>query len=102
MDRNNRRRIIGLLILMLPALAYIIIVANSIALTGYNRSDGIIGVLLGLYVCSLAAANLLDMLFTRWPRQSRVTGLQWLAINAAFVLLGITVIILGTTRFTLK
>jgi hypothetical protein len=102
MDRSNRRRIISLLILTLPTFAYIIIASKSSVLTGQNRIDGIIGVLLGLYMCSLAAADLVDMLFTRWPRISKVTSLQWLAINSAFVLLGIAVIIVGTTRFTTR
>lgn len=100
MDRGNRLRLITLLILTLPAFVYIVIAQRQIVLTGQNRIDGIIGVMLGLYVCSLAAADLLDMLFTRWPRLSKLTDVQWLALNAVFLLLGVAVIIMGTTRFT--
>jgi hypothetical protein len=100
MDRGNRRRIITLLILTLPALMYTIITQQAIIATGGDRLAGSIGVMLGLFVCSLAAADLMDLLFTHWPRDSKITDLQWFALNAAFLVLGITVIITGTTRFT--
>jgi hypothetical protein len=102
MDRGNRKRIVLLLILTLPAVIYIIIAQRQIEITADTRIDGMIGVMLGLYICSLAAADLLDMLFTRWPRLSKLTQLQWLALNAVFLLLGVAVIIMGTTRFTAK
>jgi hypothetical protein len=100
MNQGNRRRIITLLILTLPALVYIVITQQQIIATGGDRLAGAIGVMLGLYVCSLAAADLMDLLFTHWQRGSKITDLQWFALNAAFLVLGITVIITGTTRFT--
>ncbi len=100
MNRGNRRRIITLLFLTLPALGYIVVTQQQIVTTGGDRLAGTIGVMLGLYVCSLAAADLLDLMFARWPRLSKITDVQWFALNTAFLLLGITVIIVGTTRFT--
>jgi hypothetical protein len=100
MNQGNRRRIIALLTLTLPALVYIVLTQQAIIATGGDRLAGTIGVMLGLYVCSLAAADLMDLLFTRWPRRSKITDAQWFALNTAFLLLGITVIITGATRFT--
>jgi hypothetical protein len=86
--------------LTLPALIYISITQQAIIATGGDRLAGTIGVMLGLYVCSLAAADLMDLLFAHWPRSAKVTSTQWFALNVVFLVLGITVIITGTTRFT--
>jgi hypothetical protein len=99
-EHGNRNRLITLLILAIPAFAYLIIIQQRAALTGQNRFDGIIGAMLGLYMCSLAAADMIDMLFTHLQKWSGLTGFQWLALNMAFLLLGLIVIITGTTRFT--
>ena len=100
MERGNRNRLITLSVLVLPAFAYIVLMQKHSVLTGNLRFDGIIGALLGLYMCSLAAADLIDMLFTHARRSSRLTNFQWAALNTAFLFLGLIVIFMGTTRFT--
>lgn len=100
MERGNRQRLFALSILVLPAFAYIVLMQKRMALTGENRFDGIIGALLGLYICSLAAADLLDMVLTRVHQSSKLTNFQWAVLNIVFLLLGLIVIFMGTTRFT--
>jgi hypothetical protein len=73
---------------------------------GTNRLDGIIGVLLGLYIVSKPAANLLDILFfdrdifrqasSKWP----IIG--WISFNILVIIIGWLVIVIATTRFTLR
>jgi membrane-associated protease RseP (regulator of RpoE activity) len=76
-------------------------------LTGTNSLDGIIGVLLGLYICSHPAANVVDILFfgqgaRRRQFSSRRSALLWLALNALILLIGWISIFLGTTRLIVK
>ena len=72
------------------------------ALTGTDLADGIIGVVLGLYICSHPAANLVDLLFFRRsvPRHlsSRRFTVLWLTLNILVLLIGWLVIFSGTTR----
>ena len=90
--------------LILLAIAYSSLLYYRHALTGTNTLDGIVGVLLGLYICSRPAANVLDMLFfergARRQVSSRRSGVAWLALNMLVLLIGWIVIIIGTTRFT--
>ncbi len=71
-------------------------------LTGASQVDGIIGVILGLYICSHPAAFIVDLLFFRrdsWRKfSSGKFMLAWLALNISLLLLGWFVIFLGTTR----
>ena len=71
-------------------------------LTGKDNLDGIIGVVVGLYMCSHPAANLVDLLFFRrggWHEfSSRRSTFMWLALNMLVLLIGWIVIFLGTTR----
>ncbi len=75
-------------------------------LTGMDEVDGIIGVLLGLYICSHPAANVVDMLFFRQSARhlfsSRRSAVLWLAFNIVVLLIGWVVIFIGTTRFFSK
>ena len=72
-------------------------------LTGTNKLDGMIGVLLGLYICSHPAANMLDLLFfgraAGHQDSSARSNILWLALNVLVLLSGWTVIFVGTTRF---
>lgn len=73
-------------------------------LTGRVLVDGAIGVLLGLFVCSRSAANMLDMLlferyFLRRPA-SRRSDVLWIALNLLVLVVGWITIVAGTTRFT--
>jgi hypothetical protein len=68
------------------------------------RVEGIAGVILGLYIGSHPAANLLDiLLYGRvfgpiFPSKKKNAG--WLILNFTVLLAGFAVIVLGATRFT--
>lgn len=72
-------------------------------LTGNPILDGAIGVLLGLYISSHPAANLVDMMifrrFTLPPSASRRSIMGWLALNLAVLVAAWLVIESGTFRF---
>jgi len=67
-----------------------------------TRMDGVVGVLLGLYICSHPAANALDRLFFRrhasWQELFHQAGILWLALNGLVLGVGWLVITLGATR----
>jgi hypothetical protein len=73
-------------------------------LSGRALVDGALGVVLGLFVCSRAAANMVDMLlFERYllrQRSSRRADLLWIALNLLTLAAGWIAIVAGTTRFT--
>jgi hypothetical protein len=100
--RGRNYKLLGLL--MLFALAYGTVIYTHHTLTGGNRADGIIGALLGLYICSQGAANILDMLFFGGAAAGRFLSrrslLSWLGLNILVLFIGWVVIVLGTTRFT--
>jgi hypothetical protein len=64
--------------------------------------DGIIGVVLGLYICSHPAANLIDMFFYRrdiWYHfSSKRSAFWWVTLNVLVLLVSGVVIFIGTTR----
>jgi hypothetical protein len=67
-----------------------------------TRAGGILGVLLGLYICSHPAANALDRLFFRhhasWRELFDQAGILWLALNGLVTAAGWLVITLGATH----
>jgi hypothetical protein len=83
-------------------IAYSSLLYYGHTLTGVDRVDGIIGVVLGLYICSHPAANLVDMLFfrrgTRRQFPSKRSAVLWIAINTLVLLAAWILIFLGTTR----
>jgi hypothetical protein len=64
---------------------------------------GSLGVLLGLYICSNPAANAIDRLFFGRGRRAHSSQAEtvWLAANCAVLLVGLLVIIIGATRFSI-
>ena len=73
-------------------------------LTYSNRLDGSIGILLGLYIGSLPAANMLDILLFMRPDSregliSTTSGRFWLLLNLLTVLAAWAVIFSGVLRF---
>ncbi len=72
-------------------------------LTGRGRVDGIIGVVLGLYVCSHPARHFLDMLLywrierPRFPTRKAISW--WITLNSLVLFVGWLVIAFGVTRF---
>jgi hypothetical protein len=104
MDQHRgRRNIKTLWALVLLGIAYSSLLYYQRTLTGTNMVDGIIGALLGLYICSHPAANVVDMLFfgrgARRQFSSRWSAVLWLALNMLVLLIGWIVIFVGTTRF---
>ena len=94
--------VLGLLVLL--ASLYTGWFAYFSALTGNARLDGSLGLLLGLYVCSHPAANMLDMLLfmtadTREGITATRSGQFWLALNALTLLAGWVAIFSGAMRF---
>ncbi len=66
---------------------------------------GSIGVLLGLYICSHPAANGIDLLFygrtSRFVERTAQAETLWLLLNFAVLLVGLMVIIIGATQFSI-
>jgi len=103
MDQHRRgHNIKTLWALVLLGIAYSSLLYYQRTLTGTNNVDGIIGVMLGLYICSHPAANVVDMLFfgrgARRQFSSRRSAGLWLALNMLVLLTGWLVIFVGTTR----
>ncbi len=101
-QQRQERKIITLSILGVLGIAYTSLFCFEHALTGLNYLDGIIGVVLGLYICSHPAANLVDMFFykrgIRHPFSSKRSVLLWLGLNVMVLFIGGIVIFIGTTQ----
>jgi hypothetical protein len=84
------------------ALVYLGLLYFLHTLTGDNVLDGIIGVVVGLYICSLPAANAVDLIFAERSASlqfsSLRTGGRWLALNLLTLLAGWIVIVVGAIR----
>jgi hypothetical protein len=93
-----------LLLLMIPASAYLGWLAYSPKLTGNTLVDGSLGVLMGLYICAQPAANGIDLIFLQRGAFKRISsewgGLRWLALNMFVMIVGWFVIVIGVTQFT--
>lgn len=104
MDQYWRGRSSGVLCgFMLLALAYSAVLFTYGPLTGDASIDGAIGVVLGLYVCSHPAANVLDLLFLDSGvvrRGSEERGITWYVLNLLVLMAGWFVVWTGLTRFT--
>jgi len=88
---------------MLLALAYSAVLFVYGPLTGETPIDGAIGVVLGLYVCSHPAANVLDLLFSDGGivrRGGEERGITWYVLNLLVLMAGWFVVWAGLTRFT--
>ena len=89
--------------LILLAIAYGGWLYYERTLTGDNKLDGSIGVLLGLFISAHPAANLLDALFfsgsTGRSSSSWHSELGWIAFNLLVLFIGWNVIVMGTTYF---
>jgi hypothetical protein len=84
--------------------AWLGITAAFDPLAGRAELEGIIGVVLGLFVCSLPARHFLDLLIYWRTEGNRFRGqgalAWWLAANALVMLVGWLTIVIGATRFT--
>ena len=102
-QRPHRQYSLSFLWLMIClAAAYASCLWSQGTITGRNTWDGVLGVLLGLYICSRPVGNALDLLFSqdsgRWPDLFRRSGLTWLALNCMVLLVGWFLVFLGATR----
>ncbi len=105
MERRKGRLNFGMLgIMALLALAYAVTIYVWRPLSTAHKVEGSLGILLGLFICSKPAANLLDMLFdllsNRFQHDSGLLLVFWLILNFLVMLIGWFVITLGATRFT--
>jgi hypothetical protein len=96
--RGRNYKTLGVAVLL--ALVYGGWLYGQHTILGVNQLDGVIGVLLGLFICSRPAANMLDMLFFR--RRARESSewsvIGWLALNGLVLFIGWIIITLGATR----
>jgi hypothetical protein len=99
----SKPNIIMLLVLVVFGIIYISLLYSQPTLTGIHHLDGIIGVVLGLYICSHPAANLVEMLFYRRshrnPFSSSRSIILWLMLNLLILFMGGIVTFVGVTRF---
>jgi hypothetical protein len=96
-----------LLCMLLLAATYTGWFAYFGTLSGSNRLDGTLGILLGLYICSHPAANMLEILLFMKPyaRESLVStgaGRLWLFLNLLTVLAAWAVIFNAVLRFVTR
>ena len=99
----NHPRTARMWLLLAPAAAYLTWVLLFPAFTVGLLFDGSVGVLLGLYICSLPAANGIDLMFMQRGAFRRAvkhsSGVEWLMLNALVMLVGWIVMVLGAARF---
>jgi len=96
------RKIIVLSVLSVAGIGYSGFLCFQPTLTGVYSLDGMIGVVLGLYITSHPAAHLIEMLFyrqaIRYSFSSRRSLVLWLSLNVFVLLISGIVIFVGTTR----
>jgi hypothetical protein len=96
------RKIITLSVLIVLGIACSGFLYFRPALTGVRDLDGIIGVVLGLYISSHPAAHLVEMLFyrraMRYQFSSRRSVVLWISLNVLVLFVSGIVIFVGTTR----
>ncbi len=96
--RGRNYKTLGAVVIL--ALLYGSWLYSQRTITGIPRLDGIIGVLLGLFICSRPAANMIDLLFTRRSpaASSEWLAVGWLTLNGLVMFVGWIVITIGATR----
>jgi len=106
MPKDYQRRVRILWAVILCTLIYGALLLWLGSFTGNPFLDGVIGVVLGLYVCSHPAANAVDLLFFQRDSLRQLasgwSGLGWLALNLLALLLGWLTIATGATRLAAR
>jgi hypothetical protein len=95
--RRGLRSNAGLIGLTLGALVYGVIETFVVEVSYW---DGVVGVVLGLFICAQPAANLIDTLYRARTTQRDEPGWLSPALNGLAMLAGIVIIIIGTTQLT--
>ncbi len=107
MQRDRRstpivNRYLMLWSLVLAATAYAFVFHAAPTLTGSIRTDGVIGVLLGLYICSHPAANFLDMILFGGRAAPQFSSgrsvFLWISVNVLVMAAGWFDIFIGATK----
>lgn len=104
LSARNRRAVLWLGCMALVGGAWIAVSILLGSITGRAAADGIIGVILGLYVSSFPARHFVDLLIywktesVRFPTR-RSLG-WWIALNGFVLLAGWLVIVFAAARFT--
>jgi len=100
-QRLGRKNIL-LSVLILVGIAYSGLLYLLPTLTGRQDLDGMIGVVLGLYISSHPASYLVEMLFYRRAIRYRFSSTRsvvlWISLNVLVLLISGIVIFAGTTR----
>lgn len=94
------RSTIGLMALVGVALIYALAIAPRPPLPAGPSFEGVIGVVLGLFICSRPAANLLDALYRSNRGPAATAGWWWPALNGLAFVAGLLVIFAGAMRLT--
>jgi hypothetical protein len=99
--RFSSRSKTGLLLLILIAAGYGSFEFYRSGAGNLSQWDGILGVMLGLFICAQPAANFLDLLYRSCRAPASDTA-RWVEVmlNLLAVLAGVSVIIIGTTQLT--
>jgi hypothetical protein len=91
--------------LLVPAAVYLVWQQSLPAITNHDSTYGIAGMLLGLFICSKPARNGIDVLIFERVSARRalkgMSGLSWLVLNAAVMLVGLFVIMVGALRMSI-
>jgi hypothetical protein len=99
---RHRRNITTMWLLVLVSLFYLGGLTALHTFTGMPRIDGSIGIVLGLFICSRPASNLVDLvLFSRtipWQTSSRRADVIWLGLNVLAMIAGCVVLFSGAVR----
>lgn len=102
--QKRRHNYVTLGVMLLLAMSYHVTVYFWRPLWRAHKVEGILGILLGLFICSIPAANLLDLLYgllgNRLQQDEGLRLVFWLLLNIIVLLVGWFVITLGATRFT--
>jgi hypothetical protein len=100
MEQERGRNYTTLVVVVALALVYIVWMYAQHTITDIPRLDGTLGVLLGLFICSRPAANMLDLLFTRRGQAASAEwwAIGWLALNGVVMFVGWLVITIGATN----
>ena len=89
---------------MVPASAYLLWQYYWPYSSGNAGFDGMVGVVLGLFICSRPAANGIDLIFVERGAFKRILkqryGVAWFLLNGLVMLVGWFVISVGAARLT--
>lgn len=94
------RSTVGLCLLVGAALSYAWLIAPHQPSWGEPWLEGAVGVVLGLFICSRPAANLLDALYRSGRRPAAAAGWWWPMLNVLAFAAGLIVIFMGAMQLT--